>query len=100
MQEQLFKKLLDRYELAFFELNDYETQVLPIFKNGKVIHGKLVISLEQFESTVLVMEAFVRESESEAGSDFVQVEEGRGFFNWLILSRIVEVIRSVLESKK
>lgn len=98
--EQQFARLLTRYETSFFELNDYETRVLPEFKNGKVVHGKLVLSLDDFESTVLVMEAFVRESESEAGSDFVQVEEGRGFFNWFILARIVEVIRSVLESKK
>ena len=57
--EQQFNRLLTRYETAFFELNDYETRVLPELKNGKVVNCKTIVSLEEFEATIGFMEEMV-----------------------------------------
>lgn len=99
-QEKYFQKLLTRYQTAFFELNDYETSVLPDFKNGKVVNRGLVITLDDFEATISFMEQVVlSENAHLANTNMVQYEEGRVFFNWLILSRIVEMIRNMVGVK-
>lgn len=99
-QNNTFNNLLVRYQTAWFELNDYETQILPSFENGKVVNCKTIISLEEFESTIEVMEELVRREAKELSSDnLIQQEEGRSFFNWFTLAHIVQLIKAMAEKK-
>ena len=85
--EQQFERLLTRYETAFFELNDYETRVLPELKNGKVVNCKTIVSLEEFEATIGFMEEMVlAESKEIQEGQMIYQEEGRSFFNWLTIA--------------
>lgn len=95
--EQQFNRLLTRYETAFFELNDYETRVLPELKNGKVVNCKTIVSLEEFEATIGFMEEMVLEESNEMQEgQMIYQEEGRSFFNWLTLAHFVRIIKSMV----
>lgn len=95
--EQQFNRLLTRYETAFFELNDYETRVLPELKNGKVVNCKTIVSLEEFEATIGFMEEMVlAESNEIQEGQMIYQEEGRSFFNWLTLAHFVRIIKSMV----
>ena len=96
--EQQFERLLTRYETAFFELNDYETKVLPELKNGKVVNCLTKVSLEEFESTVELMEQMVVAESSEVQEgQMIYQEEGRSFFNWLTIAPIVRLIKRMAQ---
>ena len=98
--EQQFEKLLTRYETAFFELNDYETRVLPELKNGKVVNCKTIVSLEEFEATIGFMEEMVlAESNEIQEGQMIYQEEGRSFFNWLTIAHFVRVIKGMVGAK-
>ena len=96
--EQQFEKLLTRYETAFFELNDYETRVLPELKNGKVVNCLTVVTLEEFESTIGFMEELIKQERSETKEgQMIYQEEGRSFFNWLTLAHFVRLIKDMVK---
>lgn len=98
--EKYFNQLLTRYETAFYELNNYETQVLPHLKNGKVVNCKTIVTLEEFESTIEFMEQLVREESPEVqDGQMIYYEEGRSFFNWLTLAHLVRAIKGMMQVK-
>lgn len=98
--EQQFKRLLTRYETAFFELNDYETKVLPQLKNGKVVKNLTINTLEEFEALILLMEEAVKQEHKELSIDqMIYQEEGRSFFNWLTIAHFVRVIKGMVGAK-
>lgn len=96
--QQYFNSLLTRYETAFFELNEYETRVLPILKNGKVVNCKTVVTLEEFESTIEFMEQVIIQAQPETeDGQMIYYEEGRAFFNWLSIAHFVRLIKSMIQ---
>lgn len=98
--KQHFDLLLTRFETAFFELNNYETRVLPELKNGKVVNRLTVVSMEEFESTIKLMEELVRQEKTEIqNGQMIYQEEGRSFFNWLTIAHLVRMIRNMVQAK-
>lgn len=86
-----FEELLERYKTAFYEINDFETRHLPDLRGGKVVNRKLILSLEQFEESVQVMEQLIID---EYGYEFHREEGGTIVFDWLAVIAFVNRIWS------
>ena len=86
-----FSELLERYKTAFYEINDFETKHLPDLKGGKVVNHRLVVTLEEFEDTIKVMEQIVID---EYGYEFHKEEGGTIVFDWLAVIAFVNRIWS------